>query len=398
VRRALTPPAVPRVLALAAAATLIAACGSGSSTDAPRQAAATPTPSCEPAPLAQRAGAVLVVGLPGVTTADDPLVREVLDAGVSGVFLVQENVQSAEQVRALADGLRAAAGRPLLVSTDEEGGKVSVTRTLLGRSPTPRDLAARRTPQEVRQAARALGGSLAQLGFDLDLAPSLDLDGGPAGGIIGSRSFSADPSTAAEYGVAFAAGLADSGVRPTVKHFPGHGRSTVDTHLEAAVVQAPLDELRQTDLLPFQRAVEAGVPVVMTNHLQYAEFDEGLPASLSPQAYALLRDMGFRGVAITDSLGMGAVHTRWDFPVSAVMAISAGADLALGKDGRRAGEMRDAIVAAVRSGELPEARLDEAAARATALAGGDPEALTCLDVELPTMTGPAAPAATDPTP
>jgi beta-N-acetylhexosaminidase len=330
---------------------------------------------------------VLVVGLPSITSADAPLVREVMDVGVSGVFLVQENVSSVAQVRALTDGLRAAAGRPLLVATDEESGRVSVNRAVIGAGPSPRRLA-KQTPEQVRAFARELGGELAAMGIDLDLAPLLDLDDGPSGGIIGDRSFSADPETAAEYGLAFSRGLADSGVNPTVKHFPGHGRSAVDTHREGDVVTATLDELRDTDLLPFQRAIDAGVPVVMTNHLEYAEFDQGLPASLAPQAYALLRDMGFEGVAITDSLGMGAVHGRWDFPVSGVMAIAAGADVALAKDGRRAVEMRDALVAAVRSGQLPEERLDEAAARATALAGGDPVALTCLDVSPPGCPSP----------
>lgn len=379
----------------------LAACGTESAPAAPRAAAPapapSPTPTCAPAPLAERAAATLVVGLPGVTTADDPLVAEVLELGVSGVFLVQENVVDAEQVTALTAGLRERAGRPLLVSTDEEGGRVSVTREVLGGGPSPRRLAAERTPDQVREVGRELGASLAGLGIDLDLAPGLDLDDGPSGGIIGDRSFSADPEEAATYGLAFSRGLADSGVSPTVKHFPGHGRSAVDTHREGDVVEASLDELRDTDLLPFQQAIDAGVPVIMLNHLAYAEFDPDLPASLSPQAYELLREMGFEGVAITDSLGMGAVNVRWDFPVAGAMAIAAGADIALAKDGNRAREMVDALVAAVDSGQLPEERLDEAAARATALAGGDAEALTCIDAVSPTLTEAAAPT-TAPTP
>lgn len=372
----------------------LSACGSGS-TAAPTAGGGppdpSPTPTCDPAPLAERAASVLVVGLPNVTDPEDPLAAEVVDLGVSGVFLVQENVQSARQLTALTAGLRARAARPFLVSTDEEGGRVSVLRDVLGGGPSPRRLAAERTPQQVQEFGRELGGELAGLGIDLDLAPGLDLDDGPSGGIIGDRSFSADPGEAADYALAFARGLSDSGVAPTVKHFPGHGRSATDTHKEGDVVEASLEELETTDLLPFQRAIDAGVPVVMTNHLEYSEFDAGLPASLSPRAYDLLREMGFEGVAITDSLGMGAVHSRWDFPVSSVMAITAGADLALVKDGSRATEVRDAIVAAVASGELPEERLNEAAGRATALAGGDPQALACSDAVLPVLAE-AAPA------
>ena len=215
----------------------------------------------------------------------------------------------------------------------------------------------------------------------------LDLDDGPSGGIVGDRSFSAEPRLAADHGVAFATGLSAAGVRPTVKHFPGQGRSDADTHRSSAVVPAPLAELRATDLVPFQRAIDAGAPVVMLDHLGYAALDGDLPASLSPRAYALLRQMGFTGVAMTDSVGMGAVNLRWEFPVAAVRAVSAGADAVLATDGGQAQRMRDALVAAVRSGALPEARLSLAAARVTALAGGDPVAMSCVDVEVPAMRG-----------
>ena len=391
------------VLALLSAG-LLTACGTGSgatpdTAPAGRALAAaspSPSPSCTPAPLEKRAAAVLVVGIPGVTTAEDPLGQSLVDMGVGGLFLSEPNVESAEQVRALVDGLRTRAGRPLLVSTDEESGRVAVTRKIVGAGPSPRRLARQMTPEQVREFAAGVGTRLKDVGIDLDLAPLLDLDDGPFSGIVGDRSFSADPEKAAQYGLAFSTGLADAGVAPTVKHFPGQGRSTTDTHAEAAVVDATVEELRTTDLLPFQRAIDAGAPVVMLNHLGYSALDGDLPASLSPKAYALLREMGFEGVAMTDSLGMGAVNLRWDFPEAAVRAIEAGADVALATDGNQAVRMRDALVEAVRSGRIPEERLNEAAARVTALAGGDEQAMTCLDVDLPALSGtsPASPLAT----
>lgn len=359
---------------------------------------ASPTPTCTPAPLADRAAAVLVVGMPGVTTADDPLAVELADLGVGGVFLSEPNVRSAEQVTALTAGLRARAGKPMLVSTDEESGRVAITREIVGAGPSPRRLAAERTPAQVRTFAADIGESLAGIGVDLDLAPLLDLDDGPSRGIVGDRAFSADPDEAAEYGLAFSRGLLDSGVAPTVKHFPGQGASDTDTHAEAAVVTTALPELRSTHLEPFQQAIDAGAPVIMLNHLSYEALDPDLPATLSPKAYALLREMGFEGVAMTDSLGMGAVHTRWDFNVSAVMAVQAGADAVLATQGDQATRMRDALVAAVQSGQLEEERLNEAAARVTALAGGDAETLTCLDMTLPTLSAdPGTLPASDPT-
>jgi beta-N-acetylhexosaminidase len=326
-----------------------------------------------------------MVGLPELQEPDHPLVEEVLGLGVSGIFINHDNVDDEEQLRELVAGIRARAPRPLLVPTDEESGRVSNTREIVGAGPSPRRLAAQRTPSEVRAFAGEIGAALHDLGIDMDLAPSLDLDDGPSDAIIGDRSFSGEADVATTYGMAFTRGLADAGVVPTVKHFPGQGRSQTDTHAETDLLDVTLRELKRTDLVPFQAAIDQGAPVVMLNHLTYTALDRDLPASMSPKAYALLREMGFEGVAITDSIGMQAVHSRWDFPDAAVRAIAAGADAVLATDGRQAVRMRDALVAAVRDGELDEERLDEAAARTTALAGGDPVETACLRVETPVL-------------
>ena len=322
-----------------------------------------------------------------MTKASDPVATSVADLGVGGIFLSEPNVESAAQLTALVQGLRARAGHPMLVSTDEESGRVAVTREIVGAGPAPRRLA-QRTPEQVRTYAEGVGERLAEVGVNLDLAPLLDLDDGPSRGLVGDRSFSADPETAATYGLAFSRGLTDAGVTPTVKHFPGQGRSATDVHVMAAApVAASLQDLTATDLLPFQRAIDAGAPVVMLNHLGYTALDGDLPATMSPKAYALLRSMGFDGVAMTDSVGMNAVNGRWDFPEAAVRAVTAGADAVLATDGNQAVRMRDALVQAVQSGRLPEARLSEASARVTALAGGDTQVMSCTDVTLPTLKG-----------
>jgi beta-N-acetylhexosaminidase len=383
------------------AALALTGCGTAGTDGGPSAAAeptTAPTPDCTPGPLERRAAAVLMVGLPGATTGDDPLVAEVVDLGVSGVFVNHDNVVSETQVRSLVSGIRERAGGPLLVSTDEESGRVSNTRKIVGPGPSPRRMTTQMTPTQVRAFANDIGTKLADVGIDMDLAPSLDLDDGPSGGIIGDRSFSADVQDATDYGLAFTRGLADAGVVPTVKHFPGQGRSRTDTHTEGELVDASLDDLRETDLVPFQTAIDQGVPVIMLNHLSYSALDPDLPASMSPRAYALLRAMGFDGVAVTDSIGMGAIYPRWDFPDAAVTAVAAGADAVLATDGRQATRMRDALVAAVRDGGLDEDRLNEAAARTVALVGGDAEGLTCQDKVAPelqpdpaTAPDPAAP-------
>ena len=388
-RDLLSPAPRRRVGAAAPVALLLAltACGGvlDPETSAEGADGAGPAAACEPAPLEERAAAVLHVGLPEVTSADDPLVAEVVGLGVGGIFVNDGNIESEDQLAELTAGIKEqAAGRPLLLSTDEESGRVSDLRDLLGNTPSPRRLAANNDPAEMRAYAADLGREMAELGLDVNLAPLLDLDDGPSRGIIGDRAFSADPELASAYGLAFARGLEDAGVIPTVKHFPGHGRSSTDTHAGTDVVETPLEELRATDLLPFQDAVDQGVPVIMFNHLSYAALDPDLPASMSPKAYALLRDMRFDGVAMTDSIGMGSIYPRWDFPDAAVTAVAAGADVVLASgavlatDPDAAVRMRDALVAAVEGGTLPEQRLDEAAARVVALAGGDPEAFACV--------------------
>jgi beta-N-acetylhexosaminidase len=339
----------------------------------PRTAAA---PACVPASLPVRAAAALVVGLPNVTTTDQPLARQVTALGVSGIFLEASNVRSAEQLRTLVAGLRAESPRPIVVSTDAESGRVSVLRAVIGSGPSPRRLARQDTPAEVTAFAADLGNRLRDLGVDLDLAPVLDLDGGPYSGIIGDRSFGTDPEQVATYATAFRDGLTQAGVEAAVKHFPGQGRSSADTHLRSATVPTPVSALVARDLVPFQRLIDAGVPVVLMNHLDYTALG-GLLASLSLAAYSLLRSMGFTGVAITDSLGMGAVNLRWDFPEAAVQAIAAGADAAFATDGAQATRMRDALVAAVGSGRLPVERLDEAVDRVARLTGTDAHLLTC---------------------
>ncbi len=364
----------------------VAVSGAGSPTSPPTSALSSVVADCTPASLGQRAARTLIVGLPDVKEPTDPMIRKVLDIGVGGIFLNPGNVESRSQVMRLIRGIRAAAGRPIVISVDEEPGRVSTFGDLIGASPSARRMANEGPATEVRAYAQTVAVELARLGIDLNLAPVADLTDGPYDEIIGDRSFSADAAIASEYAVAYAEGMTDGGVRAVAKHFPGQGRSTDDIHFEAAdPITVPLDTLRITDVRPFRDLVRAGIPVVMMNHVRYTALDRGLPASLSPKAYTLLRELGFRGVAITDSLGMGAVNLTWGFYDSAPMAVAAGADGLLATDGFFAEEMRDGLVDAIAAGRLSERRLNEAAARMVALAGADPRPVACVDVDVPRM-------------
>jgi beta-N-acetylhexosaminidase len=330
---------------------------------------------CTRASLEDRAGLVLVVGLPGVTTADDPLVDRLAAAGVGGVMLRDGNIVDEEQVADLVDGLRARLGSHLLVAVDDEGGRVS-SMGALGQSLT----SARRLGQQGEDAAREAGSALGELaasvGIDWVFAPVADLDDGPSSGVIGDRSFGRDPQEVAEAAGAFADGIRSTGVAVTAKHFPGHGGEG-DPHAGDTVDTTPLDVLRAEDLVPFGALVDDGAEAVMVGHVSYSAVWDDLPASLQPGAYQLLRDLGFHGVAITDALGMGAVHARFGFDVAPAMAVAAGADAVLVNQGEEVDVLHAGLVDAVQEGRLDEGRLDEAVRRMLALRGESPDGVVC---------------------
>ena len=330
---------------------------------------------CVRASLEDRAGLVLVVGIPGVTTADDPLVDELVAAGVAGVMLRDDNIVDEDQVVELVDGLRARLGEHLLVAVDDEAGRVTSMRALDQRVRSARRLG-QLGPEAAYDIGLDLGELAASVGIDWVLAPVADLDDGPAAGVIGDRSFSGDPETAAEAAAAFADGLHAAGVAVTAKHFPGHGGEG-DPHSAETIDLSSLAKLETEDLVPFRRLIADGAEAAMVGHVTYPAAFGDLPASLTPAAYELLRAQGFDGVAVTDALGMGAVHSRFGFDVAPAMAITAGADAALVNQGHSVGVLHEGIVAAVREGRLDEVRLDDAVRRVLRLRGQPLDGIVC---------------------
>lgn len=353
---------------------------------APAPVTTTTEPPCRPAAsLRERAARVLIVGMPDVTEPSDPLVEELVNLGVGGVLLTGGNVASRAQVTRLTSELERRSRHPLIVATDEEPGRVTSLGHVIGYTGSARRLARQGTTEDMRALARDQAAEMAAMGITLDLAPVADLDGGPGEATIGDRSFSADPAVAARYAYAYALGLADEGIGAVAKHFPGRARAEGDDHLGRITSTATMAELRGNDLRPFADLIARGIPVIMMSNVDYTALDPDTPASLSAPAYALLREMGFDGVAITDSIGMGAVNQRWDWAEASVKAIAAGADGVLSTNGQFARDMVHGLVVAVQTGQLSEDRLNEAAARMTALAGGDPATFACRSVELPKL-------------
>jgi len=400
-------PAVSRVRpVLLAAGLLLAACGStpiepvattptatsSPAASSPTPTVAPPTPTaCSPLaaidawPPARRAAQLVAApALDGQAAA----LTAAITQGVGGILLLGSAPADLRQ-QVIRAG--ASATTPLLVMADQEGGGVQRLGGLVDSLPWPRQMAATMTPAAVQAAAARVGAQMKALGVAMDLAPVLDLDAaaGPNDSDPdGMRSFSADPTTATTYGIAFARGLQQAGVIPVVKHFPGLGGASGNTEFGAAST-ATLAQLQRGALLPFARAVAGGLPAVMVSHATIPGTTTG-PASLSPAAITgvLRQQLGFRGLVLTDSLSAGAVSAAgYDVPGAAVAAVTAGADVLLFGSTLTATQTRllspaavattvksivDALTMAVQSGRLPVARLDDAVLHVLTAKGVDP--------------------------
>ncbi|WP_030436231.1 glycoside hydrolase family 3 N-terminal domain-containing protein [Actinoplanes subtropicus] len=299
---------------------------------------------------------------------------DLLGDGLAGHTLFGTNVGAPARLAALTATLRSA--RPdALIAIDEEGGDVTRLGHRTG-SPYPGNAALGVVDDQelTTRVYAAVGGDLADAGINLDLAPTVDVNTADDNPIIGTRSFGASPGLVARHAAAAVRGLQSAGVAACAKHFPGHGATLADSHLELPTVEAPLDVLRERDLPPFAAAIGAGVQAIMTAHIRVPAVTGDDPATFSAAALTGLarREYGFEGVLVTDALEMkGAALAAGGIAPAAVRALAAGADL-LCVGARVDRELVEAIageiVAAVRDGGVPLARLEEAFGRTAKLA------------------------------
>ncbi|GAA4887955.1 glycoside hydrolase family 3 protein [Streptomonospora salina] len=299
-------------------------------------------------------------------------VLEGLADGMAGVCLFHNNIADPEQVARLNSHLAEAAEAPL-ISLDEEGGDVTRIGQRSGSGyPGNAALGAVDDADLTRAVHRSLGAQLRELGFSLDLAPSADVNTVAENPGIGTRSFGADAALVARHTAAAVTGLQEGGVAACAKHFPGHGATRQDSHVELPVVEAGRELLFERELRPFRAAVEAGVQSILTAHIRLPELGLTGPATLAPSVVSgLLRtDLGFEGTVITDAIEMEGVSARIGMPEAAVQALIAGCDLlCLGRFvyADQVAAIREAVTAAVAQGRLGGERLEEAAARTARL-------------------------------
>ena len=360
---------------------------------------------------------VQLPGFPGTTATDEVL--DLLHEGLGGVCLFGSNTAAGSHALAELTAAVETARPNAVVAMDEEGGDVSRLHALEG-SPVlgAAALGAADDLALTRATGRAVGADLAAVGVTLDLAPVADINTNPDNPVIGTRSFGANHERVAAHVAAWVAGLREAGVGACAKHFPGHGDTAQDSHLDLPTVDTDLDILFVRELAPFAAAVAAGSDAVMTSHLLVRAVDPDTPATLSRPVLDLLRHrLGFQGAVVTDALDMAGVSGTRTVAEAAVLALDAGADLlCLGaeKDVTLVRDVQAAVVAAVRSGVLAEERLRDAAARVdrladlprspTAMAGCDDAAQLAgarrallVDGPLPNLTGATVAQVTTPT-
>jgi beta-N-acetylhexosaminidase len=316
---------------------------------------------------------LLMVGVTGAADA-----RAVVAAHhVGGIF-----IGSWTDLSMLSDGtipdIAASAGPlPLAVSVDEEGGRVERLSSIIGSQPSPRVLAATKTPKEVQDTAFERGVAMKKLGITIDFAPVVDVTTEPDDEVIGDRSFGADPAKVIEYAGAYAQGLRDAGLLPVLKHFPGHGHGSGDSHT-GGVTTPPLADLKAGDLVPYGALTTAAPVAVMVGHLQVPGLTGDQPASLAPAAYGLLRsgEYGgppFNGPVFTDDLSsMQAISDRFGVAEAALRALQAGADVALWVTTDEVPAVLDRLESAVNAGELAIGEVDDSVLRVAGFKGRSP--------------------------
>lgn len=322
--------------------------------------------------LDQKIGQMVIAGLEGTSLreADRALIR---DYGVGGVIFYADNTRSAAQTRQFTAEVRAANPRgdklPLFISVDQEGGRVARLKGV-DKVPTAAAIGAKNDPAYARSIGEQLGEQLSSQGFNLDYAPVLDVNSNPDNPVIGDRSFGSDANQVSKIALPVMEGLESKQIIPVVKHFPGHGDTSVDSHIALPVVNKSLAQLEKLELIPFKKAIADGADVIMIAHILLPKLDEKYPSSMSKAVITdLLRGkLGFEGVVMTDDMTMGAIAENYGLGDAAVRSVQAGSDIVLVAHGADdAIETIQAIKKAVKSGQISQQRIDESAARILAL-------------------------------
>ncbi|MBO0601876.1 beta-N-acetylhexosaminidase [Sporosarcina sp. E16_3] len=318
--------------------------------------------------LEEKVGQLLVIGVEGTSYSGemDNLIR---NYHVGGVIIMGRNVATTTEMLQLINDIKKANEpnkSPLFISVDEEGGRVSRLPAGLPKLPPSAEIGKLNDESVSYLAGAYLAVVLSEFGYNINFAPVLDVNSNPRNPVIGDRSFGSDPYQVAKLGISTMHGMMDNGIIPVVKHFPGHGDTVVDSHKSLPKVETTLEELRNVELVPFQKAIEEGADAVMVAHILFPALDPDYPSSMSKAIITgLLRNqMQFEGVIITDDLTMGAIENDYTIPEASVQSFIAGSDLLLVVRNYE-GQINTfkALKKAIATGEITEERLNESVKR-----------------------------------
>ncbi|MGC4091871.1 MAG: beta-N-acetylhexosaminidase [Polyangiaceae bacterium] len=310
--------------------------------------------------LSQRVARLLCVGFKG--TEVSPELRELVARGVRSVVLFARNVVEPEQVLALTQAIKALSAEPIAVAVDQEGGPVRRLRAGFSQVPAMRALG-NADAALAERTGHMLGRELRAVGIDWNFAPVLDVDTNPDNPVIGKRAFSRSAQRVAELGVALARGLERASVAACGKHFPGHGDTEHDSHLDLPRLVHPLSRLDQVELVPFAAAVTAGIASIMSAHVVFSELDAEFPATLSPRVLrGLLRErLGYAGLVVSDDLEMSAIVEHYGIESAVLRGLTAGVDCFLVcHTAERMHAAIDTTLRAVEQSELDASLIDAA--------------------------------------
>lgn len=311
----------------------------------------------------EKIGQMVIVGIDGYEM--DELSHEMIKQyKVGGFILFKRNIKNAAQTLNLINSLKEINQKnniPLFIAVDEEGGSVSRMPDEFSNLPTSRAIGKINSEDFAFEIGSVIGQQIKSLGFNMNFAPVLDIDSNPQNPVIGDRSFGANPEIVSSLGTAVMNGL-KTHVISTVKHFPGHGDTSVDSHVGLPVIYHDIHRLKSFELVPFKRAIENGADAVMIAHILLPKIDEQNPATLSKTVITdiLRNEMNFDGVVITDDMTMGAIVENYDIGEAAVKSVMAGADIILVcHDSQKQIKVLEALKQAAIDGVISESLLDE---------------------------------------
>lgn len=322
--------------------------------------------------LDEKIGQLLIVGFEG-TYVDEDITDLIKNKYLGGIIFFRNNVESLSGVISLTNELRGLNSEnkvPLFISVDEEGGLVSRVPNEFIKIPSAEYIGAFDNKGKCYELGSIIAEELKVMGYNMDYAPVLDILSNHNNTVIGNRAFGNNAETVSRLAVNTMKGIQDKGVISVVKHFPGHGDTTVDSHYGLPLVEKNLDELKALEFIPFENAIKNGADAIMVSHILLENVDSDNPASMSKIIISdiLRNDMNFKGVVVTDDMTMGAIVENYDIGEAAVKSINAGSDIVLvchGYDNEI--KVFNSIKEAVNNGTISEERLNESVYRILSL-------------------------------